>query len=129
MRKAVATFTASAAAMSVLSIFGIADTASAGLSSATAKPAGTAISPQSCQGPSAVLKLGTDRKEYKYNCTGYQYDSAGAMAYYILPGGWSGFVRADSGFAYKFCDFQEQRLPNPIVSYVYLSPTKESWCK
>ena len=118
-------------ALSALAIFGLASAASAKpspspLDGVKAVPA--AVTPNFCQGQSANLVLETSARGYNINCSGYNYEASGTQAYYIFPGGWSGWVQGTNGVSYGFCDRQNRSLPWPTVSYIYLSPTKMWFC-
>jgi len=114
--------------LSALAIFGLASAASAKPSPDHVKAVRPAVTPNVCQGQSANLVLETSARGYNYNCSGSHYEAAGTQAYYIFPGGWSGWVQGTDGVSYGFCDFQNRSLPWPTVSYIYLSPTKMWFC-
>src|SRR5260221_12696938 len=117
-----------AVALSALAVFGVSGTASASPPATAAKPAPKVITPQGCQGANVTLTLETSRQGYNYTCSGQYFNAAGSQAFYVFPGAWSGFVQGTNGVSYLFCDFQNRSLPNPTVSYIYLSSTKEPWC-
>jgi hypothetical protein len=86
------------------------------------------ISPNSCQGSSATLTLETNQRGYNYNCSGtYTFNADTTYAYFVFPGGWSGYVSTKGG-TFGFCDWQNRSLPNYGLYSIYLSPVKEPWC-
>ena len=113
--------------LSALAIAGPAGAASASSPAANVKAVSAAVTPN--LGQSSNLVLETDAGSYNFNSSGFHYDEAYLRrAYFIFPGGWSGYVFGTDGASYPFCDLKNRSLPWPVVESIYLSPTKESFC-
>ncbi len=82
----------------------------------------------SCQDPSVEAELHGLWTNHYYQCTGVHWVNDGI--YFFYAGGWSGYIETTSGAPILFCNGEQWDVfPSLVpVAFVYLSPTRESWC-
>lgn len=80
----------------------------------------------SCQPASVEVVLEGTSIGHLYRCTGSY--AVNDYTYYLSAGSWSGIIYRQHDTVY-FCDGAQQSLNTDWTYSIYLSPSKEPWCR